>query len=253
MKVLNNRAAIVTGGAQGIGAAYCNGLANEGAHIVIADTSDGSALAQSICNNGGKAIYIEADVSCEEDNQRIAENTINSFGKIDILIANAGLYTNLERKISTEETPEEWDAVMNVNIKGVWLSAKAVIPHMEKSGYGKIINIASTAAFSGQGHSTRYAASKAAVVGITRTMAREYGSKGITINAIAPGPIETTTLSEHVDQNLQNRQKAIIGRRSIKRLGMPNDVVGLCLFLASPESDFITGQTIVVDGGSVLH
>jgi len=238
MKVLEDRVAIVTGGAQGIGAAYCNGLANEGAKLVIADTYDGSALAQSICNNGGEAIYIKSDVSREEDNQRMAEKTIKSFGRIDILIANAGLYTNLERKISIEETPQEWDAVM---------------PHMEKSGYGKIINIASTAAFSGQGHSTRYAASKAAVIGITRTMAREYGSKGITINAIAPGPIETTTPSEHVDPNLQNRQAAIIGRRSIKRLGMPDDVVGLCIFLASPESDFITGQTIVVDGGSVLH
>jgi len=253
MKVLENRVAIVTGGAQGIGAAYCNGLANEGAKIVIADTSDGSALTQSICNNGGEAIYIKSDISREEDNQRMAEKTIESFGRIDILVANAGLYTNLERKISIEETPQEWDAVMNVNIKGVWLSAKTVIPHMENSGYGKIINIASTAAFSGQGHSTRYAASKAAVIGITRTMAREYGLKGITINAIAPGPIETTTPSEQADPNLQNRQAAIIGRRSIKRLGMPDDVVGLCIFLASSESDFITGQTIVVDGGSVLH
>ncbi len=253
MPILKDRVAIVTGGAQGIGAAYCMGLANEGAKIVIADIADGSALAQSICDNGGQAIYIKSDVSREEDNQRMAEIAIKRFERLDVLIANAGLYTNLERKISTEETSEEWDAVMNVNIKGVWLSAKAVIPHMEKSGYGKIINIASTAAFSGQGHSTRYAASKAAVVGITRTMAREYGSKGITINAIAPGPIETTTLSGHVDANLQNRQEAIIGRRSIKRLGMPDDVVGLCLFLASSESDFITGQTIVVDGGSVLH
>ena len=253
MKNLENRVAIITGGSQGIGAEYCRRFAEEGAKIVIADVFDGSKLAQSIRDNGRDAVFVKTDVAEENDNSQMVEAAISNFGKIDILVANAGLYTNLERKSSIEETPEEWDEVMNVNIKGVWLSAKAVIPHMEKLGYGKIINIASTAAFSGQGHSTRYAASKAAVVGITRTMAREYGSKGIAINAIAPGPIETTTSSIQVDGNLQQRQESIMGRRSIKRLGMPDDVAGLCVFLASSDSDFITGQTIVVDGGTIFN
>ena len=253
MKNLENRVAIITGGSQGIGAEYCRRFAEEGAKIVIADVVDGSKLAQSIRDNGRDAVFVKTDVAEENDNSQMVEAAISNFGKIDILVANAGLYTNLERKSSIEETPEEWDEVMNVNIKGVWLSAKAVIPHMEKLGYGKIINIASTAAFSGQGHSTRYAASKAAVVGITRTMAREHGSKGIAINAIAPGPIETTTSSIQVDGNLQQRQESIMGRRSIKRLGMPDDVAGLCVFLASSDSDFITGQTIVVDGGTIFN
>ena len=249
---LNGKVAAVTGGSQGIGAAYCKRLAAEGAKIIVADISSGESIVNLIKELGGEAKFIETNVTIQEDNERMVAEGMETFGGLDILVSNAGLYTNLERKISTDETPDEWDQVMEVNIKGVWLSSKAAIPAMKQKGYGKIINIASTAAFSGQGHSTRYAASKAAVLGITRTMAREFGPDGIRINAIAPGPIQTDTPTLVDGGDLEKRQNAILQRRAIKRIGVPEDVVGLCAFLASPDSDFISGQTVVVDGGTIL-
>ena len=249
---LNGKVAAVTGGSQGIGAAYCKRLAAEGAKIIVADISSGESIVNLIKELGGEAKFIETNVTIQEDNERMVAEGMETFGGLDILVSNAGLYTNLERKISTDETADEWDQVMEVNIKGVWLSSKAAIPAMKQNGYGKIINIASTAAFSGQGHSTRYAASKAAVLGITRTMAREFGPDGIRINAIAPGPIQTDTPTLVDGGDLEKRQNAILQRRAIKRIGVPQDVVGLCAFLASPDSDFISGQTVVVDGGTIL-
>ena len=249
---LNGKVAVVTGGSQGIGAAYCKRLAEEGAKIIVADISSGESIVNFIKEMGGEAKYVKTNVVLQEDNERMVEEATKTFGGLDILVSNAGLYTNLERKISTDETPDEWDQVMEVNIKGVWLSSKAAIPTMKQKGYGKIINIASTAAFSGQGHSTRYAASKAAVLGITRTMAREFGPDGIRINAIAPGPIQTDTPTLVDGGDLEKRQNAILQRRAIKRIGVPEDVVGLCVFLASPGSDFMTGQTVVVDGGTIF-
>lgn len=249
---LNGKVAAVTGGSQGIGAAYCKRLAAEGAKIIVADISSGESIVNLIKELGGEAKFIETNVTIQEDNERMVAEGMETFGGLDILVSNAGLYTNLERKISTDETADEWDQVMEVNIKGVWLSSKAAIPAMKQNGYGKIINIASTAAFSGQGHSTRYAASKAAVLGITRTMAREFGPDGIRINAIAPGPIQTDTPTLVDGGDLEKRQNAILQRRAIKRIGVPEDVVGLCAFLASPDSDFISGQTVVVDGGTIL-
>ena len=249
---LNGKVAAVTGGSQGIGAAYCKRLAAEGAKIIVADISSGESIVNLIKELGGEAKFIETNVTIQEDNERMVAEGMETFGGLDILVSNAGLYTNLERKISTDETADEWDQVMEVNIKGVWLSSKAAIPAMKQNGYGKIINIASTAAFSGQGHSTRYAASKAAVLGITRTMAREFGPDGIRINAIAPGPIQTDTPTLVDGGDLEKRQNAILQRRAIKRIGVPEDVVGLCVFLASQGSDFMSGQTDVVDGGTIF-
>ena len=140
----------------------------------------------------------------------------------------------------------------NVNVKGVWLGAKAGIPEMKKNGYGKIVNIASTAAFQGTPGITRYAASKAAVVGITRSMAREYGDDGICINAIAPGPIETETGKQYETEESVQRRLISGKKRALGRNGMPADVVGLCVFLSSDKSDFMSGQTVVVDGGGTL-
>ena len=152
---LNGKVAAVTGGSQGIGAAYCKRLAAEGAKIIVADISSGESIVNLIKELGGEAKFIETNVTIQEDNERMVAEGMETFGGLDILVSNAGLYTNLERKISTDETADEWDQVMEVNIKGVWLSSKAAIPAMKQNGYGKIINIASTAAFSGQGHSTR--------------------------------------------------------------------------------------------------
>ncbi len=252
MGQLDGKVAIVTGGSLGIGADYCKRLAEEGAKIVIADLEDGSNVVGVIEQAGGVAIYVETDVADEAANMNMAAKAVEAFGRVDILVANAGLYTHLKRKPSLEETVDEWDDVYNVNIKGVWLGAKACIPEMKKNGYGKIINIASTAAFQGTPGITRYAASKAAVVGITRSMAREYGDDGIRINAIAPGPIETETGKQYETEESIKRWAASGKKRALGRNGMPSDVVGLCVFLSSEKSDFMSGQTVVVDGGGTM-
>ena len=252
MGQLEGKVAVVTGGALGIGAAYCKRLAEEGAKVVVADIEDGSSVVGVIEQAAGKAIYIETDVTSEKANMTMAARAVEAFGRLDILVANAGLYTHLKRHPSLEETVDEWDAVYNVNVKGVWLGAKACIPEMKKNGYGKIVNIASTAAFQGTPGITRYAASKAAVVGITRSMAREYGDDGICINAIAPGPIETETGKQYETEESVQRRLISGKKRALGRNGMPADVVGLCVFLSSDKSDFMSGQTVVVDGGGTL-
>ena len=249
---LDKKVAIVTGGSLGIGAQYCKSLAKEGAKIVIADLMDGTKIVKEIEENGGEALFVETNVADEEANKNMAKVALEKFGDIHIFVANAGLYTYLERKPSTEETVDEWDEVYSVNIKGVWLGAKAVLPVMKQNGYGKIVNIASTAAFQGTPGITRYAASKAAIVGMTRSMAKEFGDYNICINAIAPGPIDTETgIAIATDADLE-RRRASSKMRALGRNGVPQDVVGLCVFLSSPESDFLTGQTIVVDGGGTM-
>lgn len=252
MGQLEGKVAVVTGGSLGIGAEYCKRLAEEGAKIVIADLEDASGVIGVIEQAGGEAIYVETDVANEAANMNMAAKAFEAFGRLDILVANAGLYTHLRRGPSLDETVDEWDAVYNVNIKGVWLGAKACIPEMKKNGYGKIINIASTAAFQGTPGITRYAASKAAVVGITRSMAREYGDDGIRINAIAPGPIETETGKQYETEESIKRRVVSGKKRALGRNGMPADVLGLCVFLSSPKSDFMSGQTVVVDGGGTM-
>ncbi|MBK17583.1 MAG: dehydrogenase [Rhodospirillaceae bacterium] len=252
MGQLDGRVAIVTGGSLGIGADYCKRMAEEGAKVVIADLEDGSNVVAVIEQAGGDAIFVETDVADEAANMNMVAKAVEAYGKVDILVANAGLYTHLKRKPSADETTDEWDDVYNVNIKGVWLGAKACIPEMTKKGYGKIINIASTAAFQGTPGITRYAASKAAVVGITRSMAREYGDNGIRINAIAPGPIETETGKQYETEESIKRREASGKKRALGRNGMPQDLTGLCVFLASEKSDFMSGQTVVADGGGTM-
>ncbi len=252
MARLEGKVAIVTGGAQGIGAAYSKRLAEEGAGVCVADVADGGPVVRVIEQQGGKAISVTCDVTREDDTKRAVEETVKAFGRLDILVANAGLYTHLARMKATELSVEDWDQVMAVNVKGVWLSAKAAIPEMQKNGHGKIINIASSVSFKGAPGITHYGASKAAVLGITRSMAQEFGADGICINAIAPGPTETETgLAVETDEMRARRAKSAQAR-AIKRTGLPEDLVGLCVFLASPDSDFMTGQTVVVDGGGIM-
>lgn len=253
MGKLDGRVAIVTGGAQGIGAAYCKRLAEEGAKVCVADVVDGTNVVDIIRQAGGEAIAVECDVTDEASCLNAVAETVKAFGKLDILVANAGLYTHLERKKATELTVEEWDRVHAVNVKGVWLSAKAAIPEMQKQGYGKIINIGSSVSIKASPTLTHYGASKAAVIGITRSMAAEFGDDGIRINAIGPGPTETETgKAVETEADAARREKSA-QNRAIKKTGQPEDVLGLCVFLASEDSDFITGQTIVVDGGGVMN
>jgi len=244
---LAGRVAIVTGGARHIGARYCRSLAEEGAAVVVADILDGAKVVQEIESAGGKAIALKVDVSKEEDTNRMASETVNVFGRIDLLVNNAAIFINIERHPFYEISAEEWDRVSAVNIKGPFLCAKAVFPQMREQRSGKIINISSSTAFWGTPNFLHYVASKAALIGMTRSLAREVGEYGICVNAIAPG------LVEHEGQNAPKALSELqLKERSIKRLQTPEDLLGTLMFLASPDSDFMTGQTIVVDGGSVF-
>jgi NAD(P)-dependent dehydrogenase (short-subunit alcohol dehydrogenase family) len=245
---LAGKVAIVTGGARHIGAAYCRRLAAEGAAIVIADILDGAAVAAEIKGKGGKAMSLNIDVSKEEDTNRMASEAVQAFGRIDILVNNAAIFINIQRHPFYEISAEEWDRVSAVNIKGPFLCAKAVFPQMKEQRSGKIINISSSTAYWGTPNFLHYVASKAALIGMTRSLAREVGDYGICVNAIAPG------LVEHEGQNAPKELTELqLKARSIKRLQTPDDLMGTLVFLSSSDSDFMTGQAIVVDGGSIFH
>ena len=245
---LSGKVAIVTGGARHIGAAYCRRLAAEGAAVVIADVLDGESVVKGIASSGGKAIALKVDVSQAEDTARMAVETVKAFGRIDILVNNAAIFINIERRPFYEISAQEWDHVSAVNIKGPFLCAKAVFPRMKQQRSGKIINIASSTVFTGTPLFLHYVASKAALVGMTRSLAREVGEFGICVNAIAPG------LVQHEGQNAPKEFTEFqLKARSLKRLQTPQDLLGILVYLASSDSDFVTGQTILVDGGSVFY
>ena len=245
---LDDKVAIVTGGARNIGAVYARALAAEGARVVVADVLDGADAARSIRDAGGQAVAVEADVSREDDTLRMAQAAVDAFGRIDILVNNAAIYLSINRRPFYEISAEEWDRVTAVNIKGVFLCAKAVLPHMGDQGGGKIINISSNTVMAGTPNFLHYVASKAALIGMTRSMARELGAFGINVNAIAPG------LVEHEGQTVPPEISASrVDARSIKRRQVPQDLTGAVLYLASSDSDFVTGQTLVVDGGNIVY
>jgi len=247
---LADKVVIVTGGSIGIGHAYSLGLAAEGARVVVADIADPQPTVKEIEARGGQALGVSGDVSREEDTLDLATKTLQRFGRIDVLVNNAALYGTLERRPFMEIPVEEWDRVMAVNLRGLFLCARAVFPAMKAQGKGKIINIASSTFFKGVPNYIHYTTSKGGVVGFTRSLARELGDVGIRVNAIAPG----FTLSGENEKNMPEEGKQTnIRMRMLKRAQVPDDLVGTLVFLASDDSDFITGQTIAVDGGSVVH
>ena len=254
MARLDDRVAIVTGGARGIGAEYANGLADEGAMVVIADVLDGSAVAAKInARHSGRALDIPTDVTDEAAVARLVAETVSAFGKLDILVNNAADLA-LGRQAPFEEiTVADWDALMAVNLRGPFLCARAAVPEMRKLRYGKIINICSSTVFSGPPNFLHYVASKGGILAMTRSLSREVGEDGICVNSLAPG----LTMSEAVmaDELLGSdlmRQPQLV-RRALKREQQPNDLVGTLLFLASSDSDFMTGQCLLVDGGAANH
>ena len=252
MTDLNGKVAIVTGAARGIGAEFAQALAAAGAKVVVADVLDGSALVARIGAAGGEAIYCRADVTSAASVAALAADTLARFGTIDVLVNNAGIFADLAKKPFTAIDDAEWDRVMAVNVRGVFACAKAVAPVMIAKRRGKIVNIASGTVFKGFSGALHYVASKGAVVAMTRCLARELGAHNICVNAIAPG----LTMSEAVADNPEwggAAGDATVASRALKRAQQPADIVGTLLYLTSDASDFVTGQTIVVDGGSVMH
>jgi NAD(P)-dependent dehydrogenase (short-subunit alcohol dehydrogenase family) len=249
---LKGKVAVITGGARGLGRAYSLRLAKEGAKVVVADILDGKETVEAIKVQGGEAIYVKTDVTSEESTQEMAAKTVERFGRIDALVNNAALFADLVKKPFWEIPVAEWDKVMAINLKGPFLCAKAVYPQMKKQGKGKIVNVASGTFFKGLPHFLHYVVSKGGNVAITRSLAREVGDVGINVNCIAPGYTETEFLKDH-PQDPPEVTKAIMGSRCIKRAETPDDLSGTVVFLCSDDSDFITGQTIIVDGGSALN
>ena len=213
---------------------------------------DGSGPREEIRKKGGEAIAVVTDVADEQSTKEMARTTTEHFGRIDILVNNAGVFAGLGKKPFYEITTAEWDMVLGVNLKGMFHCCKAVYPQMKKQGKGKIINITSSTFFQGVPHFLHYVSSKGGVIALTRALAREVGDDGIAVNAIAPG----LTASEAVRGNPMYPEaylKASAGSRCFKRPEVPEDLTGTALFLASVDSDFITGQTIAVDGGAIFH
>ncbi len=248
---LNGKVALVTGAAKGLGRAFCLGLVREGARVMAVTRKDLENLEQTvkmIRSLGGEAEMVQADVASESDTQAMARETIKQFGGIDILINNAAIYDGIKRKPFFEIDLAEWDLVMDVNIKGAFLSTWAVFPFMKDQGYGKIINLASEVFFTGSNGFAHYVASKGGIIGLTRALAVELGSYNICINCIAPGFTDT-----EASRGLADVSKYDISKTPLKRLERPEDLVGAALFLASSESDFITGQTLLIDGGRAMH
>ena len=252
MKRVEGKVAIVTGAAQGIGATYAQALAAEGAKIVVSDIIDGEATAAAIRAARGEAVFLKADVSDEASVTAMVAAAEKAFGRIDILVSNAAIYANLKMKRFEDIDSAEWDRVMAVNVRGAFFCAKAVAPAMRRGGYGRIINIASGTVFKGTPGFLHYVTSKGAIVAMTRALARELGDDGICVNTLAPGLV----LSEQVLANEEMREKLtgpVIASRALKRDQQPDDLIGALLFLASDDSAFMTGQAVVVDGGSVTH
>jgi NAD(P)-dependent dehydrogenase (short-subunit alcohol dehydrogenase family) len=250
---LDGRVAIVTGGAKGIGRHYSVALAAEGARVMIADIVDGTELAAEIAGrHGANSVAAEiCDVSDEASVKSLVGQTIERFGRIDVLVNNAALFAPLPEQKCTDIDVATWDKVMAVNLRGPFLMVKHAAPHMIAQRYGKIINIGSGTALRGIPWFLHYVTSKGGITGMTRALARELGEHGIRVNTLAPGfTLSDTVMRENPGHVATARDRAIQSR-SLRRDEQPQDLLGALIFLASAESDFVTGQTIAVDGGNV--
>jgi NAD(P)-dependent dehydrogenase (short-subunit alcohol dehydrogenase family) len=244
--------AILTGGAKGIGRHYARALAAQGARLMIADVADGKELAEELaCGNGANSVASSvSDVSDEAAVKALVATTMERFGKIDILVNNAALFAPLAEQKVTEIDTALWDRVMAVNVRGVFLMTKHVAPHMIAQKYGKIINISSGTVTRGIPQFAHYVTSKGAVTAFTRATSRDLGEHNICVNNLAPGFTLSDSVIEENPGHLQHSQAPSIARRALKRDEYPEDLLGALVFLASADSDFITGQTIAVDGGA---
>ncbi len=247
---LDGRVAFVTGGGGGLGEGICTSLAAAGATIACADIDleRAARVVALVTEKGGKALAVQSDTSDSASVQSAVERTIGELGGIDILVNNAAIYP---RRAWTEITEEEWDQVLAVNLKGYFLCARACFPSMKERGHGHIVSISSLTFFTGFSMLLDYVASKGGIIGFTRALAKEVGPDGVTVNAIAPGAFPTD--AEKIHPNPDEYNEWVLAQQSLKRRGGPEDIGNLVVFLASDASSFITGQTVLIDGGWGMH
>jgi 3-oxoacyl-[acyl-carrier protein] reductase len=249
---LTGHTVIITGGGKGIGKIYSQEFARAGARVIAADIDGAAAkaVAATLAAEGHEALGLETDIASEDASKAMAQAAIDRFGGIDVLINNASLMSVLARRSWLEIPVEEWDRVMAVNLRGMFLSCRAVFPAMRARGRGKIVNISSSRVWEGAPNRLHYTTSKAGVIGFTRALAREVGEHGITVNAVTPGMTQSET---QVQTSSGNYLASRVAGRAIERVQVPADLVGAVMFLSSAASDFMTGQTINVDGGKSMH
>jgi len=246
--LLDGKVAVVTGAAQGIGRAIAEGLAAEGARLVVADLRGAEDAAAAFPDGIG----IECDVASEQDVQRLADVVVERCGGVDILVNNAGLYASLEMRPFDRIPLDEWRQVMDVNVASMFLTCRALVPLMRERGGGKIVNISSGTPFRGVPFLLHYVTSKGAIVAFTRALAKELGRDNVLVNCVAPGFTISTGVQEHPEV-IEALRDVSVAARTLQRDQVPDDVVGAVVFFCSSRSDFVTGQTIVIDGGQTFH
>lgn len=253
---LDGRVAIVTGAADGeraaIGAVYARALAAEGAMVAVADIKDPGTVVADIEKAGGRAIGVTADVSDEADVKAMVGRTVDAFGRLDVLVNNAAIGSNIPPIPVEDMAVEAWDALMAVNVRGPFLCVKAAVPVMRRQGYGKIVNVGSATMFSGLPDRLHYVTAKGAIYAMTRALANELGKDGIRVNTVAYGLIANAVTDAEFAENPAKRD-AILGARALGDHVRTDDLVGMLIYLASAESDAMTGQCLVVDGGDVFN
>jgi len=249
---LEEKVVVVTGGGRGLGRAYCEAMAREGAAVVAGDIRDTGETVATIEAAGGHAIGVKLDVADMNSCQVLADRAVEAFGRIDVLVNNAALYGDISGGRFDQLGEDQWDRVMAVNVKGIWNCCKACVPSMRQGGGGSIVNISSLAATYGMPFALDYATSKAAVIGMTRSLARELGRDWIRVNAVGPSAVLTEGTDEFMGEKRDKALQVIAAGQALQSNLTTDDMVGTIIFLASDAAKFITGQTVMVDGGSVM-
>ena len=252
--ILQDKVGIITGAAQGIGLAYALACAAQGANVVLADIQDAGPAAKEVEGEGGNALAVHVDVTRPESNEAMVAATLERFGRVDFLVNNAAIYGDLELTYWEDIAIDDWDRIMAVNVKGMFLASKAVAPVFTEQRAGKIINISSATALAGIPGALHYVTSKGAVIGFTRALARELGDFGINVNCVTPG-FTMSEASKRImrESGAEALEELVVGAQCFKRAEQPEDLTGAVVYLASNLSDFMTGQVVNVDGGWVMH